>query len=81
MSSSSAAHRKFSCGGRDFEVRVNPDSDPIVGAVFENNKPIGVNFSISVETGSDFTRFGHGNAALVLMDAAERYVRDVLSIN
>ncbi len=79
MSSSADAPRKFSCGDRHFEVRVNADSDPLVGAVFENNKPIGVRFSISVETGSDFKHFGHGNAAFVLMDAAERYVTDMLS--
>ncbi len=71
--------RKFSCGGRDFEVRVNPDSDPMIGKVFENDKPTGITFSISVETHSDFAGIGHGNAVVVLMDAAERYVRDVLT--
>ena len=78
MSSAPVSSRKFTHKGRDFEIRSTRTVNGIHVECFEDGKPTGVRGSIDLEVASDFAAYGHGSAEIVMVDAVQRYVTDIL---
>ncbi len=79
MDTRDPAQRHFTCANRTFELRTTRSGDEVVVDCFENGKPTGVRGRVDLAIESDFATYGLGNAGVVLADAIERYVRDILN--
>lgn len=67
--------KSFTDAGVEYETRVWLEEDGVRIRVFQDDRPVGLTFSVSGTMEHDYRAYGHGDAVAALMEMAEGDVR------